>query len=155
MKEPCLKMAIAGGFRLAAACCFSLTFAGCFTHTDSSIHILEQSLFNTEVQNEIAQITGIVVNENEMSLTGVTVEIRAADGTPSEVITDRTGRFSFIGLAPGVYRVAAELEGFGRASMDNISVVIHSDTKIEVIMMPDPNQFLLLPGCSSSCCFSC
>lgn len=86
-----------------AICLISFTLASCFARTSSSIRILEQSTFHPEAQTETCQISGIVLDENKLSLPGIRVKIWSGQGMLRD-ITDNTGRFSFFGLDPGSYR---------------------------------------------------
>ncbi len=59
-----------------------------------------------------AGIAGKVTDDDDVELPGVTVTVTGAGGQTRSVVTDRNGNFGFLGLAPGSYRVVAELEGF-------------------------------------------
>jgi Ca-activated chloride channel family protein len=66
-------------------------------------------------------IRGVVVEDSAVPLPGVTVVLNTPHGKVTR-ITDASGRFEFLALAPGTYRVDAELTGFGRRS-SNVTVV--------------------------------
>jgi hypothetical protein len=64
-------------------------------------------------QQTESRITGKVVDQSQAALPGVTVNVEARDtGAVRTAVTDGEGVFMVTNLAPGRYRVTAELEGF-------------------------------------------
>jgi hypothetical protein len=64
-------------------------------------------------QNTFSTLSGSVVDQSGASLPGVTVAaINTTRGSRHEVSTGRNGLFEIIGLAPGSYRLEADLPGF-------------------------------------------
>lgn len=63
------------------------------------------------------------VTDNEGSpLPGVTMTLAGAGLSPLVQITDAEGRYRFITLPPGTYRILAELEGFSSVEYPNVVV---------------------------------
>ncbi len=66
-------------------------------------------------------ITGTVQDEQGGVLPGVTVTLQGTDRTTTSV-TDETGRFRFLNLPPGMYKVTAGLQGFSTIIRDAVEV---------------------------------
>lgn len=65
-----------------------------------------------------SDLTGTVVTQDGESIPGVTIELRAPDGTTRTFVTDANGRFDFSGLPAGEYVVTASLSGFSTESRE-------------------------------------
>jgi len=65
-----------------------------------------------------AVITGSVVDSSLSVLPGVKVTLLRAEKTIASVVTNSEGKFRFDGVAPGDYRVRAELGGFPTLTRD-------------------------------------
>ena len=59
-----------------------------------------------------ASISGLVTDTTGAVLPGVTVEARDSAGGGGLTVTDGTGQYTFVGLAPGTYEVTFTLPGF-------------------------------------------
>src|SRR5918994_5518679 len=66
-------------------------------------------------------ITGIVEDQQGGVLPGVAVTLQGTDRTTT-AITDEGGRFRFLNLAPGMYKVTAALPGFNTIVRENVEV---------------------------------
>jgi hypothetical protein len=66
-------------------------------------------------------ITGNAVDEQGGVLPGVTVTLTGTDRTV-DAVTDETGKFRFLNLAPGMYKLTAALQGFTTVVRENIEV---------------------------------
>jgi hypothetical protein len=66
-------------------------------------------------------ITGAVVDTQGAVLPGVTVTLTGTDRT-STAVTDDTGRYRFLNLAPGFYNVTAALQGFTTIVRERVEV---------------------------------
>jgi hypothetical protein len=66
-------------------------------------------------------ITGTVEDEQGGVLPGVTVTLQGTDRTTSAV-SDDAGKFRFLSLAPGMYRVTAALTGFSTIVREGVEV---------------------------------
>ena len=86
-------------------------------------------------------ITGTVTATSGERLPGVTVTITSPALVTGErqTITDNEGRFVFLSLPPGSYKVSAELQGFGRYLQPGI--VLHSGEKTDVKVSLKPASF--------------
>src|SRR5262245_53976313 len=70
-------------------------------------------------------IQGSVADATGASLPGVTVEARNLDTNISRtLVTEADGRFVFLQLAPGNYRVTFTLSGFATMVQENIQLTI-------------------------------
>jgi hypothetical protein len=74
-------------------------------------------------------ITGTVQDEQGGVLPGVTVTLQGTDRTTSAV-TDETGQFRFLNLAPGMYKVTAGLQGFSTVVRENVEVRVGQSVEL-------------------------
>src|SRR5438477_2881149 len=66
-------------------------------------------------------ITGRVLDASGLALPGTTVTLQGTDVTQSFTATE-DGRYRFLDLAPGSYKLTIALEGFATAVQDNVAV---------------------------------
>jgi hypothetical protein len=78
-------------------------------------------------------LSGTVSDEQGGVLPGVTVTITGLDRTNSTV-TDEAGRFRFLNLAPGPYKVTATLAGFSTVVQENVEVRVGATADLTVRM---------------------
>jgi hypothetical protein len=76
---------------------------------------------SASAQIAAGNITGTVLDEQGGILPGVTVTLQGTDRTTSAV-TDDAGRFRFLSLAPGMYKVTATLTGFSTVIREGVEV---------------------------------
>ncbi len=62
-------------------------------------------------QLQTGNLYGTVVDDQGAALPGVTVTL-SGQGAPAVQVTDAQGKFRFINLSPGSYKLEAQLEGF-------------------------------------------
>src|ERR1043166_9272100 len=68
-------------------------------------------------------INGTVKDEQGGVLPGVTVTAQGVDATQT-FVTEATGEYRFLNLAPGPYKVTAALQGFTTMVRDNVMVSV-------------------------------
>ena len=68
-------------------------------------------------------LSGTVTDEQGGVLPGVTVTIAGTDRTATAV-TDEGGKFRFLNLAPGPYKVTVALQGFATSVRENVVVAV-------------------------------
>src|SRR5258708_4777147 len=68
-------------------------------------------------------ISGTVKDEQGGVLPGVTVTAQGLDATQT-FVTEATGEYRFLNLAPGPYKVTAALQGFTTMVRDNVIVAV-------------------------------
>jgi Carboxypeptidase regulatory-like domain/TonB dependent receptor/TonB-dependent Receptor Plug Domain len=79
----------------------------------------------TSAQETTGTISGTVTDESKAILPGVTVLVTNIEtGATRSLVTDVRGAFRALSLPPGVYSVAAELQGFAPARRENLTVEI-------------------------------
>ena len=78
-------------------------------------------------------ITGTVQDEQGGVLPGVTVTLQGTDRTNSTA-TDDAGRFRFLNLPPGFYKVTASLQGFTTVVRENVEVRVGQNVELPVPM---------------------
>src|SRR5215831_7640964 len=68
-------------------------------------------------------IEGIVTDEQNIGVPGVSVTAQGPDATLT-FVTGADGKFRFLRLGPGIYKVSASLVGFSTLVRDNVIVVV-------------------------------
>src|SRR5262245_56072731 len=68
-------------------------------------------------------INGVVKDEQGGVLPGVTVTAQGLDATQT-FVTDATGEYRFLNLAPGPYKVTFALQGFATVVRENVAVLV-------------------------------
>jgi hypothetical protein len=84
-------------------------------------------------QLQSGNLYGTITDDQGAALPGVTVTL-SGQGAPAVQVTDAQGRFRFLNLSPGAYRLDAQLEGFSSVEYPNISINVGRNTEIEVTM---------------------
>jgi hypothetical protein len=84
-------------------------------------------------QLQTGNLFGTVVDDQGAALPGVTVTL-SGQGAPAVQVTDAQGKFRFLNLSPGSYRLEAQLEGFSSVEYPNIVSNVGRNTDIEVTM---------------------
>lgn len=78
-------------------------------------------------------ITGKIVDEQGGVLPGVTVTLLGVDATQT-FVTDGTGEYRFLNLAPGPYKITAALQGFTTIVRDNVTVATGRNVDLPIAM---------------------
>src|SRR5437016_5017607 len=78
-------------------------------------------------------VSGTIKDEQGGVLPGVTVTAQGVDATQT-FVTEATGEYRFLNLAPGPYRVTATLPGFTTFVRDN--VIVSVGKSIDLPMQP-------------------
>ncbi len=76
-----------------------------------------------EAQVQSGTIAGVVRDEQSAVLPGVTVTLTSVDRTAT-FVTESDGRFRFLNLPPGKYRVTTDLPGFSRVVREDLIVAV-------------------------------
>jgi hypothetical protein len=80
-------------------------------------------------------ISGVVTDESKAVLPGVTVHVRNTEtGATRTLVTDERGGFRALNLSPGIYAVAAELQGFTPARRENLTLEIGRDVNADMAL---------------------
>ncbi len=78
-------------------------------------------------------IGGVIVDQSRATVPGASVTIRnVATNSAAEGVSDGSGRFLVINLAPGVYAVDVSLTGFAPYKRDNVIVEVGRTTNLDV-----------------------
>ncbi|MGH9418569.1 MAG: carboxypeptidase-like regulatory domain-containing protein [Thermoanaerobaculia bacterium] len=75
-----------------------------------------------------------VTDEQSSPLPGVTVTLTGV-GASQYQVTDQEGRTMFLGLPPGKYSAAAQLEGFTTVKQPNVNIDPDRNTFIETTLI--------------------
>jgi len=78
-------------------------------------------------------ISGIVKDEQGGVLPGVTVTAQGVDATQT-FITEATGEYRFLNLAPGPYKITAALQGFTTMVRDNVIVSVGRNVELPLAL---------------------
>jgi hypothetical protein len=82
-----------------------------------------------------AAVFGTVVDESKAVLPGVTVTATATDtGRQIVAVSSERGEYRLLGLAPGRYRIAAELAGFAPTVIPDIELLVGQTAEIRFAM---------------------
>ncbi|HEY7215100.1 MAG TPA: TonB-dependent receptor, partial [Thermoanaerobaculia bacterium] len=84
-------------------------------------------------QLQTGNLYGTVTDDQAAPLPGATVTL-TGPGAPQVQVTDAQGHFRFLALAPGIYVIKAEMEGFSTFDYPNIDVKIGRNTTVDVPM---------------------
>lgn len=86
-------------------------------------------------QLQTGSLYGIVLDPERAPLPGATVTLSGV-GVAQTQLSDAQGRFRYVGLAPGTYRLQAHLDGFSPIEVDNLIVHVGRNTDVEVSLPP-------------------
>ena len=90
-------------------------------------------------------ISGVIVDSSGAVLPGVTVTAtNLQTGTSRVVVTGATGLYAMPGLAPGLYRVRAELPGFKRVDRRDVRVQTGETVRIDFTLMLAGQMFTIV-----------
>jgi len=93
-------------------------------------------------QTQSGNIFGKVQAKDGSALPGVTVTLTGA-GTQTTV-SDATGNFRFLNLAPGTYGLKAELAGFGTSTRQGISVNLGRNADVTMTLNPSAAESIVV-----------
>lgn len=82
-------------------------------------------------QEQRGSIEGIVRDASGAVLPGATVEASSTVGTPLSTVTDAVGVYRFPSLAPGQYKVTANLQGFVAREVVDVRVALGQIKKVD------------------------
>jgi hypothetical protein len=86
-------------------------------------------------QGTTGSISGTVTDEQKAILPGVTVLVKQTEtGTERTQVSDDHGRYRVLNLAPGPYRITADLTGFRQVVRDQLTVAIGKDLLVDIEM---------------------
>ncbi|HET9765561.1 MAG TPA: carboxypeptidase-like regulatory domain-containing protein, partial [Thermoanaerobaculia bacterium] len=83
-------------------------------------------------QPQPGSLFGTVTDDQGQALPGVTITLFG--GAPAIQVSDARGQCRFLDLAPGSYKVKAELEGFIQTDSPNVVISAGRNTEFEVIL---------------------
>src|SRR5262245_18467131 len=82
-----------------------------------------------------ASIEGTLKDQQGAVLPGATVTVvKEESGVSRSAVSDAEGRYRLLGLAPGRYRLKAELQGFAAAEIGNIDLTIGRSVEHDFVM---------------------
>jgi hypothetical protein len=96
-----------------------------------------QPIAETEAQSQTGELVCKVLDAAGKVLAGVGVSLEGIPPAPQSQISSAEGTVRFPGLAPGSYRLKAELEGFATVEYP-VSIIAGRTSEIEVVMKPAP-----------------
>jgi outer membrane receptor for ferrienterochelin and colicin len=91
------------------------------------------TLAGAQTQITTGVIQGTVTDATGAALPGVTVEVRNVDTNLTRtLVTENDGRFVFLQLPPGAYRVSFTLSGFAPMVQENVQVTVGQSVTLPV-----------------------
>jgi len=84
-------------------------------------------------QIQSGTISGSVTDEQGGVLPGVNVTAQGVDATQT-FVTDASGGYRFLNLAPGPYKITAELQGFTTVVRDNVIVAVGRNVELPLTL---------------------
>ena len=84
---------------------------------------------------QTGNLFGTVIDNQGEPLPGVTVML-SGHGAPQVQVTNAEGQFRFLNLAPGIYELTAELEGFSTVKYPTIDIQVGRTIEVEITMSP-------------------
>jgi outer membrane receptor protein involved in Fe transport len=86
---------------------------------------------NAAAQQETATIIGTVMDAQRGALPGATVTARNTEtGFVRTGVSDQEGRYRIAAVPPGSYEIGAELQGFGRAVRQGVTLTVGAESVI-------------------------
>jgi len=88
-----------------------------------------------------ATLLGTVTDTSGAVVTGANVTIKEMKtGVNRGATTNESGNYEFSHLAPGQYEVAVNREGFKRAVRSDVDVVVNTDVRVNLVLVPGTAQ---------------
>jgi hypothetical protein len=82
-------------------------------------------------QEQRGSIEGVVKDASGAVLPGVTVTVQGGSGVKLDTVSDSAGVYRFPSLAPGTYKVSANLQGFKPGVVDLVPVALGQTKKVD------------------------
>ncbi len=90
-----------------------------------------------QAQEYRARLQGIVTDQSQAAMAGVTVTLRnVATGVEATQQSDQTGHYLFDLIEPGTYVVIATANGFGRFIQENVVLQTRADASVNISLNP-------------------
>ncbi len=86
--------------------------------------------FSSSIEGTVTDGTGAIVPGAQVVLTGI------ATGVKNTTKTNSSGFYKFPALGPGSYRVTATAQGFGAATVDQISLIAEQTQGVPITLRP-------------------
>ena len=97
--------------------------------------ILCLSPTTASAQQETATIIGTIVDAQRAALPGATITAKNTDtGFVRTGVTDQEGRYRIAAVPPGAYEISAEMQGFGRAVRQGVTLTVGGESVINFEM---------------------
>src|ERR671924_2188292 len=84
-------------------------------------------------QVQSGTIAGVVQDQQGAVLPGVTVTLTSADRTAT-FTTDAEGRYRFLNLPPGLYKITLDLAGFSKFIREDIAVSVGTNVELPITL---------------------
>jgi hypothetical protein len=79
-------------------------------------------------------ISGLVTDESETRLPGVTIRLNSNDGLMKTTVSDNNGHYSFLGIPAGSYDVTFSIPGFVSYKYRNVRVINGTVLEVNAVM---------------------
>ena len=89
------------------------------------------ALLATRAYAQVTSLSGTVTDPKGGVTPGVTLSLTSASGAERTVITDETGSYRFLQLAPGAYALKTELKGF-KTVKQNVDLLVDTPATLDL-----------------------
>lgn len=96
-------------------------------------------------QLQTGNLYGTVMDPEGQPLPGVRVTLSGI-GAPLVQTSDEQGKFRFVGLSPGAYRLDAQLDGFSPGEYENLVINVGRNADLEVVLTPGVRETISVEG---------
>jgi hypothetical protein len=80
-------------------------------------------------------LRGVIADPSGAVIAGAAVTLTSVDnGSSRQSVTDSTGAYSFVQVAPGTYKLTAEKAGFAKMSQNDIKLLVNTPSTLDVTM---------------------
>jgi len=87
-------------------------------------------------QEQRGSVEGVVKDAQGGAVVGATVTAKHLNGASSTAVTDATGAYRFVTLAPGRYELTAALSGFAPSKVANVDLRLGQVLSINLTLSP-------------------
>jgi hypothetical protein len=87
-------------------------------------------------QEQRGSVEGVVKDAQGGAVVGATVTAKHLNGASSTAVTDATGAYRFVTLAPGHYEITAALSGFAPSKVANVDLRLGQVLSINLTLSP-------------------
>lgn len=100
--------------------------------TKAAVFVLMLAAFATVSLAQNSSLNGTVRDPQGAVVPGATVTLTGASGATRTAVTDDLGRYSFLQVTPGTYRIRTEQTGFKVAELTDVRLVVDTPKTLDI-----------------------